>query len=145
MKHLAITAAALFLFAAAGAFAQTNSDTDNANNNGGSNAGGNGNAQENEVTGTVSGSNRDGADCPLPGPGQTFDTFSERCRAEINIWIEKQAAASTAFDGDVAVGTVLPETVEVIEVPAYRDYGYVVLNDRRVLVDRNTRTVVRVF
>lgn len=125
MKYLAITAAALFLFAAPGAFAQ---DTDGSTD---------------DATGSTS--SKGGPDCPAPAAGQIFDNFSEACRNEINIWAEKQTSASVAFEGDVAVGTVLPETVEIIEVPAYRSYGYVVLNDRRVLVDRDTRTVVRVF
>ena len=45
----------------------------------------------------------------------------------------------------MAVGTVLPDSVEIVEVPAYHDYGYVMLNDRRVLVDRGTRTIVHVY
>jgi hypothetical protein len=89
--------------------------------------------------------NQGGPDCPAPTAGQAFDSFSAACQAEINIWIDKQTAASVPFEGDVAVGVVVPETVEIVEVPAYRSYGYVVLNDRRVLVDRDTRTVVRVF
>ena len=37
------------------------------------------------------------------------------------------------------------ELVEIIEVPAYHNYGYVMLNDHRVLVDRTTHKVVRVY
>lgn len=53
------------------------------------------------------------------------------------------------WDGDVAVGTVLPSTgVSYYEVPA--DYGirgrrYTVVNDRVVLVDPGTRRIVQVI
>jgi hypothetical protein len=134
MKYLAITAAALFLFAAPGAFAQNDN---NGNDNGNAGAGGN------DATGSTS--NQGGGDCPSPAAGQSFDRFSAECQTQINIWMDKQTAASVPFEGDVAVGVLVPETVEIIEVPAYRNYGYVMLNDRRVLVDRDTRTVVRVF
>jgi hypothetical protein len=137
MKYLAVTAAALFLFAAPGAFAQ-NDGNNNANDNGSNAAGGN-----NDATGSTS--NQGGGDCPSPAAGQSFDRFSAECQTQINIWMDKQKAASVPFQGDVAVGVVVPDTVEIIEVPAYRNYGYVMLNDRRVLVDRDTRTVVRVF
>ena len=45
----------------------------------------------------------------------------------------------------MAVGTVIPDSVEIIEVPAYHNYGNVMLNDHRVLVDRTTHKVVRVY
>jgi hypothetical protein len=146
MKYLALTTAALFLFAAPGAFAQNNDNNNNNPDTGGNNVGAtqdNSGAGGNDATGSTS--NQGGPDCPTPAAGQAFDSFSPACQAEINIWMDKQAAASVPFEGDVAVGVVVPDTVEVIEVPAYRNYGYVMLNDRRVLVDRDTRTVVRVY
>lgn len=139
MKYLAVTTAALFLFAAPGAFAQNNDNNDNPDTGGATqdNSGGN------DATGSTS--NQGGPDCPSPAAGQSFDRFSAECQRQINIWMDKQTAASVPFEGEVAVGVVVPDTVEIIEVPAYRSYGYVMLNDRRVLVDRDTRTVVRVF
>jgi hypothetical protein len=126
MKHLAITATALFLLAGSGvALAQTESDGTNNNN--------------------TAGGSDSGPRCPEMAPGQNFDGFSKECQNEIDTWAKAQTGAAVVYEGDVAVGTVLPDTVEFIEVPAYRRYGYVMLNDRRVLVDRDTRTVVRVF
>ena len=112
MKHLALAAAALFLFAAPG-LAQ--------NNDGSSN------------------------DCPAYEPNTPVNTLSGKCQKEIDAWVNEQSGAGLTYEGDVAVGTVLPDSVEIIEVPAYRGYGYARLNDRRVLIDRSNRTVVRVF
>jgi len=49
------------------------------------------------------------------------------------------------YDQDVVVGGVLPDTVEVMEVPKYKKYGYVRLNKKRVLVDRSNRKVIKVY
>lgn len=108
MKHLAIAAAALFLFAGPG-FAQ------------------------------------DSNDCPAYTPQADINTFSGKCQKNIATWIDEQRDPGIAYEGDVVVGTVLPDTVQIIEVPAYRGYGYARLNDRRVLIDRDNRTVIRVF
>ena len=127
MKHLAITAAAVFLLAAP-VYAQSdnnNNNADNTNKNGGQTGG---NDMCNDTT-----------------PNANYAAFSEKCRAEIDHWAATQTGKGVTFEGDVAVGAVLPETVEIIEVPAYKSYGYVMLNDHRVLVDRTTRKVVRVY
>ena len=41
--------------------------------------------------------------------------------------------------------TSLPEDVQIVEVPKYRQYRYVILNNRRVIVDSGTRRVVAVY
>jgi len=40
---------------------------------------------------------------------------------------------------------VLPEAVQVRPVQGYDSYGYTVVNDRRVIVDPQTRTVIQVL
>jgi len=128
MKHLTTAAAALFLLAVPGlALAQSDTSGGSGDTTGSTNAVG-GDSQCNDETATSS-----------------DDSFSEKCRHQIDAWAKSQAGTSTAFEGDLAVGAVVPETVEIVEVPVYRDYGYVMLNDRRVLVDRGTRKVVRVY
>lgn len=42
----------------------------------------------------------------------------------------------------VRVGTVVPETVRLVEIPADPAYGYVYTNDGPVVVNRDSRTVV---
>jgi hypothetical protein len=36
---------------------------------------------------------------------------------EVQTWITEQSAPSVTFQGDITVGTVIPDTVKVIEVP----------------------------
>jgi hypothetical protein len=52
---------------------------------------------------------------------------------------------SVTFEGDVAVGTALPDTFEIHTIPDQPDYGYVVVNKKRVLVNPKTRTVIEVI
>ena len=131
MKHLFATAAsALFLLAAPaiGVAQETGGSSNDSGNNAGQNQGGNG-----------------GDNCPEVTANQNFDQLSEKCRGQIISFVEAQTGASVAYEGDVVVGTVLPDTVTFVEVPGYGDYGYVMLNDRRVLVNRSSRTIVHVF
>jgi len=46
-------------------------------------------------------------------------------------------------DGDIAVGTVLPETVKVYPVEGDDKYGYVYLNDRVWIADVQSHTLVQ--
>ena len=45
----------------------------------------------------------------------------------------------------VVVGEPLPPSVELRVVPNHREYGYAVVNDRRVIVEPRTRKVIRVI
>jgi hypothetical protein len=45
----------------------------------------------------------------------------------------------------VIVGEPLPETVELRPVPSHTEYGYAVVNDRRVIVEPRTRRVIKVI
>jgi hypothetical protein len=64
---------------------------------------------------------------------------------EVKTYVEKQETPSVTFEGDVAVGTALPDTVEIHSIPDQPDYGYVVVNKKRVLVNPKTRTVIEVI
>lgn len=143
MKYLTISAAALFLFVAPGAvYAQ--SDTSGGTGTGATtdqNTGGSGEAGS---AGNMAGTGSD-SQCNDQTPTGGYESFSEKCRGQIDAWAQSQAGTSVAFEGDLAVSALVPETVTIVEVPAYRDYGYVMLNDRRVLVDRTTRKVIRVY
>ena len=46
---------------------------------------------------------------------------------------------------DIIVGQPLPETVVIRPVPRYDDYGYAVVNERRVIVEPRTRRIIRVY
>ncbi|MGR4846034.1 DUF1236 domain-containing protein [Rhizobium sp. LARHSG275] len=64
---------------------------------------------------------------------------------EVKTYVQKQETPSVTFEGDVAVGTALPDTVEIHAIPDQPDYGYVVVNKKRVLVNPKTRTVIEVI
>ncbi len=129
MKYLAMTAAALFLVAAPiSAFAQS-SDNNSAGSNAGANANGNG------------GDNQ----CSDETATSSYGSFSEKCRTQIDAWAMSQSGKSSKVEGDVMVGTMVPDSVEIVDVPVYRNYGYVMLNDHRVLVDRTTHKVIKVY
>lgn len=121
MKYLSISAAALFLLAAPGTV-----------------------LAQSDTTGTATAKTNDGQ-CNDQTASSGYKSFSEKCRSEIDAWAQNQTGKSITFEGDLAEGTVIPDSVEIIEVPAYHDYGYVMLNDRRMLVDRGTRKVIRVY
>jgi hypothetical protein len=62
----------------------------------------------------------------------------------VRTYVVEHPAPSVVYQGPVVVGTTLPETVELYQVPNYREYGYTVVNNRRVIVDPYTREVVDV-
>jgi hypothetical protein len=64
---------------------------------------------------------------------------------EVRTYVEKQETPSVTFEGDVAVGTAFPDTVEIHKIPDQPDYGYVVVNKKRVLVNPKSRTVIEVI
>lgn len=154
MKYLALAVTALFLASSPlAAFAQ---DNDGGSNTGGNNTGGTATGGGNKVDNNTAGTNNgdDGANvignekssCADVVAGSYYESFSKKCRDQIDKWANEQAAErSLKYEGDIAVGKVLPKSIEIVEVPAYRNYGYAMLNNKRVLVDRNTRTVVRVY
>ena len=136
MKYLAMTAAAVFLLGApAVGFAQSNSS-----GSAGAGASQSGNDDQTGSTGSA-----DKSQCSDETATSSYGSFSEKCRHQIDAWATSQAGASTKFDGDVAVGATVPDSVAIIDVPVYHNYGYVMLNDHRVLVDRKTHKVIRVY
>ncbi|MDE1159113.1 MAG: DUF1236 domain-containing protein [Neorhizobium sp.] len=64
---------------------------------------------------------------------------------EVRTYVMEQPIESEPYDGDVLVGRVLPGTVEVRPVEGYTQYGYTVVNERRVIVDPQTRRVIQVI
>ncbi len=52
---------------------------------------------------------------------------------------------SVVYQGPVVVGETLPGTITYYPVPQYDDYGYTVLNGRRVIVERRSHRIVRII
>jgi hypothetical protein len=63
----------------------------------------------------------------------------------IREYVKKKPVASLSLPGvELNIGTALPETVELYEVPDVQ-YRYVVIDGRTVLVDPGTRKIVKVY
>jgi hypothetical protein len=57
-------------------------------------------------------------------------------------YVEGNPLDPVVIDGDVAVGTVLPPDVQLVEVPSDPGYSYVYTDTGPLLVNRGSRTVV---
>ncbi|WP_377295562.1 DUF1236 domain-containing protein [Rhizobium sp. SGZ-381] len=64
---------------------------------------------------------------------------------EVRTYVMEQDVQSIPYEGDIMVGRVLPQDVEVHVVDGYGDYAYTVVNQRRVVVDPQTRQVIQVL
>lgn len=64
---------------------------------------------------------------------------------EVRTYVMEQPIESVPYEGDVLVGRVLPDTVEVRPIEGYDNYGYTIVNERRVIVDPQTHTVIQVL
>ncbi|TIR13956.1 MAG: DUF1236 domain-containing protein [Mesorhizobium sp.] len=63
----------------------------------------------------------------------------------IREYVKKKPMASVSLLGvELNIGTALPDTVELYEVPDVQ-YRYVVIEGRTVLVDPGTRKIVKVY
>ena len=78
----------------------------------------------------------------MPGLSFAQDVVVE---PDVETWAMEQPAPSVTLDEDVVVGGVLPDTVQVIEVPKYKKYHFVVVNKKRVIVDAGTRKIIKVY
>jgi Protein of unknown function (DUF1236) len=79
---------------------------------------------------------------PAPPPGAVIVREMPR---EVRTYVMEQDMQSVPYEGDVLVGRVLPQDVEVHVVDGYGDYAYTVVNKRRVVVDPQTREVIQVL
>ncbi len=77
-----------------------------------------------------------------PPPGAVIVREMPR---EVRTYVMEQDMQSVPYEGDVLVGRVLPQDVEVHVVDGYGDYAYTVVNKRRVVVDPQTREVIQVL
>ena len=59
--------------------------------------------------------------------------------------VRGERADSVVIQERVAVGEPLPGTVELRPVPKYAAYRYAVVNNQRLIVDPQTRRVIRVI
>lgn len=75
-------------------------------------------------------------------PGEPVDDF-EQPSTEVRTYIRAHQPEPVYLDGEVVSGAVLPESVELQEIPDY-NYRYVYVNGQPALIDPETRRVVYV-
>jgi hypothetical protein len=64
--------------------------------------------------------------------------------AEVRTYVMQEQAPSVRTE-KLVVGEPLAETIEVRPVPKYPQYGYAVVNERRVIVEPKTRQVIKIY
>lgn len=57
-------------------------------------------------------------------------------------YVERHPLDPVVLEGPVEAGVVIPETVQIVEVPENPSYGYIYVDQRPVLVDRTSREVI---
>jgi uncharacterized protein DUF1236 len=64
---------------------------------------------------------------------------------EVVTYVQRERVPSVRVDGDIRAGFAVPDTVEIRTIPRYQQYGYAVINERRVIIEPGTRKVIRVL
>ncbi len=64
---------------------------------------------------------------------------------DVVTYVERERVPSVAVDGEIVVGYPVPRTVELRPIPSNRHFSYAIINDRRVIVEPETRRVIRVI
>jgi hypothetical protein len=64
---------------------------------------------------------------------------------EVETWVTEWSGPSVTIEKDVVVGDPLPDTVELVEVPKHKKYRFAYVNKKRVLVDSDSRKVIKVW
>ena len=64
---------------------------------------------------------------------------------QVRTYVTQQKRPSVVLEGPVVVGQALPDTVEYEIIPDNDGYAYTVINDRKVIVDPKTRSVIEVY
>jgi hypothetical protein len=63
----------------------------------------------------------------------------------VRTYITTTQVDPVSYNGDIAVGAVLPETVTEYDIPKYERYRWTYINGQRLLVDRRTHKIVAVI
>lgn len=76
--------------------------------------------------------------CPVADWPQTIEPMVQE-------WVMGQTVPDVAYEGELVVGTTLPASVQLIEVPDHADYRWAYLNGKRVVVMPESRAVIAVY
>ncbi|THV25353.1 DUF1236 domain-containing protein [Peteryoungia ipomoeae] len=65
--------------------------------------------------------------------------------APARTYVMEREVRSVPYEGDVLVGRVIEDPVELYPIDGYSDYSYTVINEQRVIVDPQTREIVEII
>ena len=71
--------------------------------------------------------------------GHTADT-----PVEVRTYVRTQHVDPVPYDGQIVVGSVLPDTVKEWDIPHYDRYRWTYINGQRLLIDRQTNKIVEI-
>ncbi|MBB3287132.1 MULTISPECIES: DUF1236 domain-containing protein [Rhizobium] len=63
---------------------------------------------------------------------------------DVTTYVTGQEVPSVTYEGDIAVGSALPSSVEVYPVPSNSDYAYTIINKKRVIVNPHTHKIIEI-
>ena len=76
--------------------------------------------------------------------GVMGDISEDALTPETRTYVMDNKVESVVIDGEVAVGTQVPETVEIHTIPE-SEYSYVYVDERPVLVEPQSREIVYIY
>ena len=76
--------------------------------------------------------------------GVVGDISEDALTPETRTYVMENKTESVVIDGNVAVGTQVPETVEIHTIPE-SEYSYVYVDQRPILVEPQSRKIVHIY
>jgi len=64
--------------------------------------------------------------------------------APVQTYVMQREVRSVPYEGDVLIGRVIEDPVELYPVDGYDNYSYAVVNERRVIGDPQTRQIIQI-
>jgi hypothetical protein len=65
--------------------------------------------------------------------------------APVETYVMQREVRSVPYEGDVLIGRVIEDPIELYPVDGYEDYSYTIVNERRVIVDPQTREIIQII
>jgi hypothetical protein len=65
--------------------------------------------------------------------------------AEVRTYVRTQHVEPVPYDGQIVVGSVLPDSVTAWDIPNYDRYRWTYIHGQRLLIDRQTHKIVSVI
>lgn len=66
-------------------------------------------------------------------------------KPQVDTWVMKQKDSGVTFQGNLVIGEPLPDTVTYVDVPDDPEFAFVVVNKKRVLVEKKTHKIVKIY